>query len=177
MKNRFVILLLTLVIVSLMAPSSSSGMGKSLKTQDLKAEVIRGTFTVILYGGRFSNDIETVAILDLEGDQYTFEPYAPEFDYRIKKGLSAEEALHVATSFVSGHHDVWTTIVSRILDYNGTTIGYEVRPIYHPLAFGLSDVLDIDYSIKGTKVRVMIRLKPPLERQLFDGGGISNKDN
>ena len=54
---------------------------------------ISGVFTLILYGGNYLDDLETVAFLDREGDAYTFDIFAPDFNYRTIKGLSAAEGL------------------------------------------------------------------------------------
>jgi len=155
----------------------SCATGNYLKTEDAKDADIRGSFALILYGSRHLNDIETVAILDIEGDSYSFEPYAPEFDYKIKKGVPAKEALEEAERFVSWHSSFQRTQLSRILDEKGNVIGYEVRPLYQPLAFGVSDVLNVDYRIKDSRVIVRIRLKPEIERMLFNDGDKSKEDN
>jgi hypothetical protein len=145
---------------------------KPLKTEKAKVDDITGTFTLILYGGRFADDLETFAILDCEGDQYTFEPYAPDFDYRIKKGIQAKKAIEEAKKFVSFHNSFWRSQLSKIVDSKGNTIGYELRPLYLPFVYGISDVLEIHYWLKkGNKVRVTIRLTPSLERSRFLGGG------
>lgn len=154
----------------------SCAAGNYLKTEGAKDADIRGSFSLILYGSRHSNDIETIAILDIEGDGYSFEPYAPEFDYKIKRGIPAKEALEEAERFVSWHSSFYRTQLGRILDDKGNVIGYEIRPLYQPLAFGTSDVLDVDYRIKDNKVIVRIRLKPQIERMLFDGDK-SKEDN
>ncbi len=54
---------------------------KSVKTVPSSIPAISGVFTIILYG----NDLETIAILGKEGERYTFEPFAPEFKYTVKK--------------------------------------------------------------------------------------------
>jgi len=74
-----------------------------LKTEPATAAEIKGNFSVILYRGSYADDLETVALLDSEGDQFTFEPFVPDFDYVIKKGLAAEEALKAAEKFVTFH--------------------------------------------------------------------------
>ncbi|WP_333653778.1 hypothetical protein [Dissulfurispira sp.] len=154
----------------------SCATGNYLKTEGAKDADIKGSFTLILYGSRHLNDIETIAILDIEGDSYSFEPYAPEFDYKIKKDIPAKEALEEAERFVSWHSSFYRTQLSRILDEKGNVIGYELRPLYRPLAFGVSDVLDVDYRIEDGRVVVRIRLKPQIERMLFDGDK-SKEDN
>jgi hypothetical protein len=171
MKNIINCILIILVI-SAFTNGDSSAFEKPLKTEEAKAVDITGFFTLILYGGRFSDDLEAIAILDYEGDQYIFEPYAPEFDYRIKKGVPAKEALEVATKFVSFHNSFWRSQLSKIIDNKGNTIGYEVRPLYWPTTFGLSDVLEVNYWLKeGNKVKVTIRLTPSVERTRFPGIG------
>lgn len=158
---------LTFVIVLILSiVSSSFAIAANLKTEEAKKEDVKGVFTLILYGGRDVNDIERLAILDLEGDKYTFEPYAPEFDYRIKKSLSEKEALEMAYEFVSSHNAFYHSQLSRIFDDKGNTIGYELRPLYMPFIYGVSDVLDVYYSLKGEKVRAYIRIIPSVERAL-----------
>lgn len=150
---------------------STPASGKTLLTLDAQTSDVAGTFTVIYYGGRYYKDVETVAFLDLEGDSYTFEPYAPEFDYRIEKGVAAKDALQKAESFVKAHYAFMRSQLSKVLDENGRVIGFELRPLYGPLAFGVQDVLDVAYSVKDGRVRIYIRLKTEVERQLFGGDG------
>jgi len=146
--------------------SSSFAITSHLKTEVVRKEDVKGVFTLILYGGRDMNDIERVAILDLEGDKYTFEPYAPEFDYKIKKSLYERDALETAYEFVSSHNAFYRSQLSRIMDDKDNTIGYELRPLYMPFVYGVSDVLDVYYSLKDGKVRVYIRIIPSVERAL-----------
>jgi len=139
-----------------------------LTTVPVDAQGITGTYTLILYGGRYSSDIENVAILDKEGDQYTFVMYAPEFDYVVKRHVAAKEALAEAETFVRFHYAFWKSQLKAIVDTSGIPIGYEVRPLYLPLDFGYPDVLDVDYLAKDNSVTVMISLKRELRRRLFD---------
>lgn len=144
---------------------------KPLKTEEIKAKDVSGVFTLILYGGRFLDDVETIAFLDYENDPYHFEPYAPDFDFRIKKGVPAKEALEEAEKFISFHHSFWRSQLSRIIDNKGDTIGYEIRPIYQPFVFGVSNILDVNYWLKESgKVKVTIRLMPSVERLRIPGG-------
>jgi len=146
--------------------------GKSLTTVEAGAIDVPGTFTLILYGGSYSRDVENLALLDLEGDPYTLEPYAPEFDYRVIRGLSAKDALDLAEHFLSSQYAFRRSLLSRILDSSGKTIGYELKPFYDPLTVGLTDVLDVSYEPrKDGKVRVYIRLNPSVQRQISGGDG------
>lgn len=131
-----------------------------LKTGKAREEEIQGAFSLILYGGRHINDLETVAFLDIEGDHYEFEPYAPDFDFRIKRNMSAEDALKEAKNFVSFHNAFWRPQFSKIFDLDGKIIGYEMRPLYRPFVYGRDDLLEIYYRIKGKKVIIEIRLTP-----------------
>lgn len=158
----------TFAVISLLLTIISCAPGIYLKTERAKVTEISGMYTLILYGGRYSNDIETIAILDKEDDKYTFEVYAPEFDYKIKQGVPAKEALEEAGKFIRFHHSFWQFRLSRIIDPTGNTIGYELRPLYYPPDFGYTDVLDVLYVIKDSKVIVTISLIPEVRRMLFD---------
>lgn len=131
--------------------------GRYLKTESVSSEGIAGDYTLILYGGNYLNDIRTIAFLAKEGTPYTFEIYAPEFEYRAIKGVSAREALEKAEKFDSFHPYFWKTQLSRIMDNSGNTIGYELRPLYDPVAFGNPDVLRVYYKMTDSKVIVYIR--------------------
>ncbi|MEW6161820.1 MAG: hypothetical protein AB1606_00635 [Nitrospirota bacterium] len=164
MKN--ILNIFILIAIHLFIVNNSFAITGHLRTEEIKKEDIRGVFTLILYGSRDINDIETVAILDLEGDQYTLEPYAPKFDYRIKGGLSGKEALDEGHKFISYHNSFYRSRLSRIIDDKGNTIGYELRPLYMPFTFGVSDVLEVDYWLRDGKVKVTIRILPSIERGL-----------
>jgi hypothetical protein len=172
MKRMIMISFAATVIVSVALFCALPAEGKSLTTAGVGAIDGTGTYTLILYGGRHFRDVESLALLDLEGDAYTLEPFAPDFDFRVIKNLPAREALERAEHFLRIQYAFRQSLLSRILDSSGKTIGYEVRPLYDPLTFGLSDVLDVDYSLRNDgKVRVHIRLKLSVERQLFSGDG------
>jgi hypothetical protein len=149
----------------------SYAFDKPLETMEASPAEIAGTFSLILYGGRFADDVETIALLDLEGDAYTLEPFAPDFDFKIKKGLSVKEALEQAQKFVSFHNAFWRSQLSRITDNNGNTIAYEIRPLYLPFYFGVSDIFDVYYWLKENgRVKVTIKLIPFVEKRQFPGG-------
>ena len=128
-----------------------------LRTESVTPGKIMGLYTLILYGGNYGNDIKTVAILAKEGTPYTFDIFAPAFDYRVIKNVPAKEALAKAEKFVSFHPDFWKIQISEILDRQGNAIGYEVRPLYYPTAFGYADVIRTYYQMTGDKVVVYIK--------------------
>jgi hypothetical protein len=169
-KNLIKIFLSILILfVVLLSACATTGR---LKTDEIRASDVKGEFSVILYGARYADDLENVAILDIEGDGYKgykFEVFAPDFDYRIKTGVPAKEAVEMAERFVSFHSSFKRSQVSRIMDSHGNVIGYEFRPLYSPAEFGWFDVLDIDYWLKDGVVTVKIDLIPELKhRKLFD---------
>lgn len=139
--------------------------GKTLRTAPATNGDLPGTYALILYGGSYADDLETIAILDKEGDRYTFEPFAPPFSCRIIKGQTAEHAIPAAEQFIRHHPSYNREQMRSILDEQGSVIGYEVRPLYFPSAFGTGDVLDVDYILRGEKVIVTLRLKRSVEEQ------------
>ena len=151
------------VIVCLMAIAGCATPGSLIHTDPPGDKEISGVFTLILYGGNYLDDLETVAFLDREGDAYTFDIFAPDFDYRTIKGLSAAEALKKADEFVSRNTSFHQIRLSSIVEDKAGNIGYEVRPLYLPFTYGTDDLLDISYGEKGNKVVVNVRLKHSVE--------------
>ncbi len=147
--NDFVLQLIPIFFI-IFVTSRTSVHFASLKRTIIKDEkTITGSFTLILYDSRHSEDIETIAVLDSEGDEYIFEPYAPEYDFTMRVHVTGEKALKEALSFVSWHNSFRHAQWSSITDKQGRILGYELRPLYSPLTFGISDVLNVNYSLKG----------------------------
>jgi hypothetical protein len=130
---------------------------------------VTGDYRLILYGCNHYDDLETIAILDKEGDPYVFEPFAPDFKYRVKKNVPAKEALKEAEGFVDCHNAFRKAQLSRLVDAKGETYGFEVRPLYMPFVFGMEDVLHTDYRVEGDKVIVRIWLARPAEEMTGSG--------
>ena len=153
-------------IIILAFLTSSAGcavQGKRIHTESLKAGDNSGVFDLILYGGNYGDDLETVAFLDRQGDAYNFDIYAPEFNYRTIKGLTFEKGLDKAREFVSSSTSFHQVQLTSIVNDKSQIIGYEVRPLYLPYSYGTDDVIDIWYAEKGNKVVVTVRLKPSVE--------------
>jgi hypothetical protein len=170
-KETKSIYLLTLIF-ALFFVSCTSGI--RLNTKGAQESEIAGTYDVILYGCNFNNDLETIAFLQKEGAQYIFEPFAPDFKYRTKKGIPAEEALQEAKEFANCGTSFMRSQLSSIIAPDGDILGYEVRPLYEPLTYGVEDVLAVDYNLKGDKVSIMVRLIPSVEK-ILEGGGEREK--
>lgn len=173
MKKIIYITLIAFALLVTVFPVSPA-VGKSLLTEGARISDVTGNFTVMLYGGRYSRDIETVAFLIPEGSKYTFELYAPDFDYRVVKGLEAKDAINTAEQFVRIHNAFLRSELSKILDVDGKVIGFELRPLYYPLEFGIEDVIDTSYALSNGRVRIYVTLKPEVMRRIFGSGGGSN---
>jgi hypothetical protein len=162
----------TLILFSLLTSVFSCAYEQYLRTDRAGPEELAGTYTLLLYGARHSDDVANVAILDKEGDTYTFEIYAPEYDYSVKTGMSAKEALEKAQAHVRYYHDFSRSRLRKIIDKAGSTVAYELRPLYHAVHLGQSDVLYINYIVKDNKVITTIRLTDNMfdsERDIFRG--------
>jgi len=154
----------------------SCALGNRLNMKSAEETEVTGNFRLILYGCTHYDDLETVAILDREDDQYVFEPFAPAFNYQVMKEMPARDAIAKAQTFVDCHNAFRRAQLSRLVDAAGETLGFEVRPLYMPFVFGTNDVLYTDYRIKDGKVIVKIRLLRSIEDMLNSGGGGRDRD-
>ena len=99
-----------------------SGITSNLKREVLKNEkIVPGNYTVIFYGARHGQDLETIALIDYEEDEYTFDPFANEYDYTTHK-YGAEKALTEAIKFVSWYPSYWRTQLSKITDLKESSL-------------------------------------------------------
>jgi hypothetical protein len=156
------------LVLLLLASCAATRAVKLEPFSDIQA--IKGQYTLIIYGGNYTNDPETAAFLDKEGDGYELVPYAPSFDYRVVKGLSVAESFRLAETVFDGNTSYLRTYVKRIV-VAGETVGYELRPYYMPLRYGYSDILNIDYALeKGGRIRVYVRLRSELLWPRRDNG-------
>jgi hypothetical protein len=159
-----------LFITALSLAAGACALGNRLTMKSAEDSVVTGSFRLILYGCSHYDDVETIAILDKEGDPYVFEPFAPDFSYLVKKGVPAKESLQEAEKFVDCHNAFRRAQLSRLVDEKGETLGFEVRSLYMPFVSGVGDVLRTDYRIKGDRVIVRIRLSGAVADMLGDGG-------
>jgi hypothetical protein len=168
MKSLTTIKLAALLLISITLQACMSGM--QMRTESADPKLVPGTYTLLLYGCHYPDQIDNVAILVDENSKYPLEIYDINTSYTTKKDIIAQQALTQADAFVRcSTHKLWQTRVAKILDDSGGTLGYEVRPLYMPLEFGVPDVMLISYSLKNGKVRAYIRLMPPVEDQGGDG--------
>jgi hypothetical protein len=162
-KTRLVV---TGVLFFLGLLTASCGMHFASQPPSVDPKEITGTYSVIVYGGRHANDLETIGFFDREDDDYSIAVNAPDFDYKVKRGMAAADALKYAREAVGFHRSYWSMYITRIVAPDGHFVGYELRPLYPSFEFGYSDVLDVFYSWRGKALVVTVRLKPQVRRQL-----------
>ena len=73
------------------------------------------------------------------------------------------EALEEGGKFISWHNAFHHSQLRGIIDEHGNILGYELRPLYLPLTFGIDDIMDIEYRMRAGKIAVIIRLKPLIQ--------------
>jgi len=146
--------------------------GKQLDIRQAIPGDLQGTYTLILYGCRYSTDLENIAILYPEGGPITFEMYALKTAYKVEKGLPANEALKQAEQFLTCSIYHGNTQLSKIVAREGTTVGYELRSLYDPLPYqhSMTHVLDVNYRLRDSKVTVYIKLDPEIEKTIESTG-------
>lgn len=146
-------------MASMFLLSSGCAGGKVLGTQAVRGDNITGNFTLILYQDGSYDRLKTIAFLIAEDSGYSFVPNEPPIEYSIRDGVNGQDALAVAHAFVSKNRSYINSVVSSIVDPTGKIIGYEVRPLYEPLTYGVTDVMRVSYVLKeGRTVRIDIDL-------------------
>ncbi len=135
---------------------------------------ITGTYSVIVYGGRHANDLETIGFFDREDDDYSIVINAPDFDYQTHRGMPAPDALKYAREAVGFHRSFSSMHISRLIAPDGHLVGYELRPLYPAYDFVYQDVLDVFYAWRGKSLLVTVRLKPQV-RRLLEGGELRER--
>jgi hypothetical protein len=142
----------------------------SLKTQEIGAIEPAGTYTIIRYGNSSYEDYDSFALIVPESGKYTFEIYRPSFDYRSSTGLTANQALDMARTFVGRHPEFARSQISGIVSPGGDVIGYEVRPLYKQTRFGQEDIVKISYLLKENYiVEVRVDLEEAVKNILRGG--------
>ena len=157
-KMKFVVLMGIVCI-------NSCGGPRYLTTVGASPQEITGTYDLFLYGHRYADDFKNIAFLIPQRGRHVFELYAAGFEYTMKKGLPADAAIEEAGKFVKFHYSFLRSQLNKILDYEGSVVGYELRPIYSALGFSYGDVLDVHYIIQGDKVIASVGLKPEVEER------------
>jgi hypothetical protein len=158
-------MLLACLVPLLLFALGACARGTHLRSEPMSGPVeIAGSFTFIFYATDLYGGLRTAAFLDVEGDGYTLAVKAPAFEYSVQESVEAVEATEKALRVLSSHRHFLRMRVARVLDQEGNTIAYELRPLYKPAAHGSSDVLIIDHwLVDEGKVEVVIDLKPAIK--------------
>lgn len=130
---------------------------------------IKGQFNLIVYSNSFYNDPETFIILDRADDKMKILPYAPSFKYKIFPNLNEKEALKVIGDIFNNPSLISFLKCMEIID-SGQTLGFDIKPVYFPWIFGITEPLETSYKKMGNTLNVYIRLNPRVERQINNGG-------
>jgi hypothetical protein len=89
----------------------------------------------------------------------------------VVQNVEGADAVEHAVRFLQSHRDYKSMTMKPIVDAKGTTIAFELRPLYVAANYGVSDVLIVDYLFRedGT-VRILIDIVPPV-KSLFQREG------
>jgi hypothetical protein len=138
--------------------------GVQLTPKQFDPAEIKGTYTLILYGCRYADDLENMAILVDEKSAHPLEVFAIDAMYKVKKGLTGQQAMSEANAFINcSMQPVWQSVVRRIPDNQGRTVGYEVKPLYRNIT--PPEALLSSYSLSEGKVIAYINLDPSLKKE------------
>ncbi len=160
-----------LIMCAIATVISACVPGVRLKTVPAGNGELEGSFTLFLYGCSNPQRIDNAVIIAPEGGKHPIEIYGPAFEYKVKTGVPAAEALTQADRFLRCSVYYKKTELRNILDPSGTVIGHELRPLYSPLDFGRDDVLTITYTLteKGS-VMTFIQLDRDIDLKINDDG-------
>jgi hypothetical protein len=126
---------------------------------------ITGTYRLYLYGCRFPDDIENMALMVNTAAPFRVNLFVPDTSYRVLENVAGPAALDEARKFIScSVHDTGRSVLRRIVDKNGNTIAFELKPLYSPMEMGTDEVLQTDYFLRNDVLTVGIKLDPTVER-------------
>jgi len=154
-----------IIVVAFIVVKGLQG-GKLLPTKFANKKEITGTCTLILYGGKNRNDLETVALFVLDNGETALIPQGAAYNYKTFSGLSGEEALKKAEFFISRRHDYKGSELRIIYNPRGEKVAFELRPLYNPITFGRPDILQTRYTWKDEKITFSIALEESVQRIL-----------
>jgi hypothetical protein len=118
-------ILLLLIIIGWLARSGD----RSLKTHAAVPAEVQGKFILLLCGCSSRDDIENAAILDREGDGYTFEVTGFRGSCIARAGLTGEEALRDAEQFLRCNIHCERSRLIKILGPQGAAAGFALMPL------------------------------------------------
>jgi predicted small secreted protein len=159
MKNHLTFILIILSFLFTSCVTTSSGLRRDIVSEP---ETISGSYDLILIGGAHANDPDRIAIYDIPGDGYEFQPVTE--PYRIKRfpALSSQAALEKTTEFFS-EHCAYNGFLTKELTLPATgSIGFEMVPDYPTLFCIDGNEISVSYKNKDggvIKVYTWLMLK------------------
>ena len=108
-----------------------------------------GLYTLTLYREAEYFGLKTIAFLVPEGNGYSLQPYAPEYDYTTIRNISGQEGLQLAVTLFRKNRDYTNYEIHKISDPGAKTVGFEIRPLYDATVEGRSDVLWVEYGLSN----------------------------
>lgn len=133
---------------------------------DIDETKLKGKFNLIIYGNSFINDPETFIILDNQVDNITISPYASSFKYKILQNIDEKKSLQLIKDIFSSS-SVSFIRYKEIKDAN-RILGFEIKPVYYPWIFGISEPIETTYKKNDDRIDVFIRLNPRVEKQIYN---------
>jgi predicted small secreted protein len=164
MKKHLTFILIVLAFLLTSCLTLSPGLRRDIVTEPAK---ITGTYDLILVGGVYADDPDRIAIYDIPGDGYEFQPVTEE--YRVKRlpGLSAQIALEKTKEFFS-EHCAYNGFISKELTLPvGESIGYEMIPDYPNILCEYGNEISVSY---GKADNGVIKVYTRLMLREDDGG-------
>jgi hypothetical protein len=175
MQPLFRVFLLSLLLIA----GAATAFAQELTRQPLaKPKELPGLFTLVLIGeAGGSSDAERVALLDPEGDAFTFRPVAPEYRVKTLVGLTAAAALSEAEKFFAGHCAYNGYRVKNLLLSTGASVGVELVPDYPVALCEYGNEVTVSYIVGDDgEIKVYTSLLLPVGDGLpFGKSGLRNK--
>lgn len=157
---------LAAILVLLAISALSCISGTRLRSVAARPGDAQGTYTVLLHGCRYGNDLETMALLVDRTSPYRFRIVDLPSSTKTLPSLTADQAAKEAEAFIRcSIYNRGKILFRRILDPLGETIAFEVKPLYSRIEMGAEEVVLSDYFLHGDEVRVYLRLDPAVERE------------
>jgi len=156
---------LALILALGLLMTAGCATGTRLRTASAPLSEADGTFSVLLHGCRYGNDIENIALLVKEDSPYRFRIIDLPTSTRTLPGQSAEQAMREASAFIQCTiYDTGNSVFRKIIGPSGATVAFELKPLFSRLEMGAEEVLESSYFLHGDEVRVYLRLDPIVER-------------
>ena len=150
----------SLIITFFLTVSLSCSTGMYLKSEAVSETDMSGPFTLFLYS---EYEEIKIAILDIEGDEYTLEMAGSPHNYVAVSGIDADTAVKSAVGHIYSQRNRW----NKILAPDGSVIGFDFRARYNIFRFGVPDILDVSYRVEGKKVIVSVDIKHSIRKSYY----------